>query len=78
MSSKSPNDDARRTSPRKSAGRMPPHYLARKTNERKGVKGAKKLGVGLKKRRHHRTMMIAIVSQVFNQGRSQGELQLVK
>ena len=50
MSSKSPNDDARRTSLRKSAGGMPPHYLARETNERKGVKGAKKLGVGLKKR----------------------------
>jgi hypothetical protein len=29
---------------------MPPHYLARETNERKGGKGAKKLGVGLKKR----------------------------
>ena len=50
MSSLSPNDDARRTSPRKSAGQMPSHYLARETNERKGVKGAKKLGVGLKKR----------------------------
>ena len=50
MSSNSPNDDARRTSPRKSAGRMPPHELARETTERKGGKGAKKLGVGLKKR----------------------------
>jgi hypothetical protein len=50
MSSKSPNDDARRTSPRKSAGQMPPHYLARETNQRKGEKGVKKLGVGLKKR----------------------------
>ena len=50
MSSNSPNDDARRTSPRKSAGRMPPHYLARETNERTGGGGAKKLGVGLKKR----------------------------
>ena len=29
---------------------MPSHYLAREKNERKGVKGAKKLGVGLKKR----------------------------
>jgi len=50
MSSNSPNDDARRTSPRKSAGRMPPHELARETTEQKGGKGAKKLGVGLKKR----------------------------
>ena len=50
MSSNSPNDDARRTSPRKSAGRMPPHYLARETNKGKGVKGVKKLGFGLKKR----------------------------
>jgi len=29
---------------------MPPHYLARETNERTGGGGAKKLGVGLKKR----------------------------
>jgi hypothetical protein len=29
---------------------MPPHYLARETKERKGGVGAKKLGVGLKKR----------------------------
>jgi hypothetical protein len=50
MSSNSPNDDARRTSPRKSAGQMQPQYLARETNEQKGGKGAKKLGVGLKKR----------------------------
>jgi hypothetical protein len=50
MSSNSPSDDARRTSSRKPAGQMPPHYLARETNERKGGVGAKKLGVGLKKR----------------------------
>ena len=50
MSSNSPNDDARRTSPRKSAGQMQPQYLARETKEKKGCVGAKKLGVGLKKR----------------------------
>ena len=49
MSSLSPNDDARRTSPRKSAGRMP-HYLARELNEQKGGEGVKKLGGGVKKR----------------------------
>jgi hypothetical protein len=49
MSSLSPNNNARRTSPRKSAGQMP-HYLARESNEQKGVKQAKKLGVGLNKR----------------------------
>ncbi len=49
MSSLSPNDDARRTSPRKSARRMP-HYLARESSKQKGVKGAKKSGVGLNKR----------------------------
>ena len=38
MSSLSPNKDARRTSPRKSAGRMP-HYLARETNKQKGGRG---------------------------------------
>ena len=43
MKSGSPNDDARRTSPRKSAGRMP-HYLARESNKEKGGKGVKKLG----------------------------------
>jgi hypothetical protein len=50
MSSNSPNDDARRMSPRKSAGQMQPQYLARETKEKKGGVGAKKLGVGLKKR----------------------------
>ncbi len=50
MSSNSPNDDARRTSPRKSAGQMQPQYLARETNEQKGGKGVKKLGVVLEKR----------------------------
>ena len=49
MSSLSPNDDARRTSSRKSAVRMP-HYMARESNEKKGVKGTKKSGVGLNKR----------------------------
>jgi len=48
MSSLSPNDDARRTRPRKSAGQMP-HYLAWESNEQKGVKRAKKSGVGLNK-----------------------------
>ena len=48
MSSLSPNNNARRTSPRISAGQMP-HYLARESNEQKGVKQAKKLGVGLNK-----------------------------
>ena len=48
MSSLSPNNDARRMSPRKSAGQMP-HYLARGSNKQKGVKRAKKLGVGLNK-----------------------------
>ena len=38
MSSLSPNEDARRTSPRKSAGKMP-HYLARESNKQKGGKG---------------------------------------
>ena len=50
MSSNSPNDDARRTSPRKSARQMQPQYLVRETKEQKGGVGAKKLGVGLKKR----------------------------
>jgi hypothetical protein len=49
MSSITPNDDARRTSPRKSAGRMP-HYLARESNEEKGGKGLNKSGGGVKKR----------------------------
>jgi hypothetical protein len=48
MSSLSPNNDARRTSPRKSAGRIP-HYLAEESNDQKGVKGAKKSGGGLNK-----------------------------
>ena len=48
MSSLSPNNDARRTSPRKSAGRIP-HYLAEESNDQKGVKGAKKSGGGVKK-----------------------------
>ncbi len=47
-SSSSPNQDPRRTSSRKSAGQMP-HYLARESNEQKGVKQAKKLGVDLNK-----------------------------
>ena len=89
MSSLSPNDDARRTSPRKSARQMP-HYFVRESNKQKGVEVAKKSGVGLNKRaaaeesesssssndRH--PMMIAIVSLVFSQGRSRGELQLVE
>ena len=41
--------DAKRTSPRKSAGQMP-HYLARESNKQKGGKGVKKLGGGVKKR----------------------------
>jgi hypothetical protein len=49
MSSLSPNKDARRTSPRKSAGRVP-HYLARETNKQKGCGGVKKSGGGVKKR----------------------------
>ncbi len=49
MNSESSNDDAKRTSPRKSAGRMP-HYLARESNEEKGGKGVKKLGGGVNKR----------------------------
>ncbi len=48
MSSLSPNNDARRTSPRKSAGRMP-HYLDRESNKEKGGKGVKKLGGGVNK-----------------------------
>ena len=47
MSSLSLNEDARRTSPRKSAGKMP-HYLARESNEQKGGEGAKKSGGGVK------------------------------
>ena len=47
MSSLSPNEDARRMSPRKSA-RQRPHYLARESNEQKGGKGGKKLGGGVK------------------------------
>ncbi len=51
MSSMSPNDNARRTSPRKSAGQMP-HYLARETINYKGGGGGgeKKSGGGVKKR----------------------------
>ena len=48
MSSLSPNKDARRMSPRKSAVRMP-HYFARETNEQKGGEGVKKSGGGVKK-----------------------------
>ena len=48
MSSLSPNENARRTSPRKSAGKMP-HYLARESNKQKGGKGGKKSGGGVKK-----------------------------
>ena len=48
MNSLSPNNDARRTSPRKSAGRRP-HYLAREANEEKGGKGVKKSGSGVNK-----------------------------
>ncbi len=47
MSSLSPNEDARRRSPRKSAGQMP-HYLGREDNEHKWGKGVKKLGGGVK------------------------------
>ena len=66
MSSLSPNDNARRTSPRKSAGQMP-HYLARESNERKGGEGVKKSGGGVQKRAAKKVsprrllMMIAIV-----------------
>ena len=49
MSSLSPNDNARRTSPRKSARQMP-HYLVRETIEQKGGEGEKKSGGGVKKR----------------------------
>ncbi len=49
MSTLSPNDNARRKSPRKSARQMP-HYLARETIEQKGGGGEKKSGGGLKKR----------------------------
>ena len=49
MNSLSPKDDGRRTSPRKSAGRMP-HYLARESNEEKVGKGVKKSGGGVSKR----------------------------
>ena len=49
MSLITPNFDARRMSPRKSAGRMP-HYLARESNEEKGGKGVKKSRGGVKKR----------------------------
>ena len=49
MSSLSPNEDARRTSLRKSAGQMP-HYLARESNKQKGGKGGKKSGGGVMKR----------------------------
>ena len=49
MSSLSPNDNARRKSPRKSAGQMP-HYLARETIKQKGGGGKKKSGGGVKKR----------------------------
>jgi len=49
MSSLSPNNDARRTSPRKSAGQMP-HYLARESNKEKGGKGVKKSRCGVNKR----------------------------
>ena len=49
MSSLSPNEDARRTSPRKTAGRMS-HYLARESNKQKGREEVKKSGGGMKKR----------------------------
>ena len=48
MNSLNPKDDERRTSPRKSAGRMP-HYLARESNKEKGGIGVKKLGGGANK-----------------------------
>ena len=47
MSSLSPNEDARRMSPRKSAGQMP-HYPARESNKQKEGKGGKKSGGGVK------------------------------
>ena len=47
MSSLSPNKDARRTTPRKSAGQMP-HYLARESDKQKGGEGGKKSGGGVK------------------------------
>ena len=49
MNSLSPKDEGRRTSPRKSAGRMP-HYLARESNKEKVGKGVKKSGRGVNKR----------------------------
>ena len=63
MSSLSPNDAAKRTSPR---GQMP-HYLARESNESKEGKGVKKSGGGVQKRAAKKVslrrllMMIAIV-----------------
>ena len=48
MSSLSPNEDTRRTSPRKSAKQMP-HYFARESDEQKRGKGGKKSGGGVKK-----------------------------
>ena len=48
MSSLSPNEDARRTNLRKSAGQMT-HYMAREYNEQKGENGGKKSGGGVKK-----------------------------
>jgi hypothetical protein len=79
MSSLSPNDDARRTSPRKSAGRMP-HYLARESNEEKGGKGVKKSGGGVNKRAVAEESELSSPSDSvgsIHQGRSR-ELQLVE
>ena len=80
MSSLSPNDDARRMSPRKLVGQMP-HYLAREYIEQKRGKGGKKSGGGGKKWGKESDSlsdneMIAI--RVLNQGKSQGGLQVVE
>jgi len=78
MSSLSLNEDARRTSTRKSARKMP-HYLARESNEQKGGKEGRSQEVVRRnrgKKATHHPMMIAI--RVLNQGRRQGGLQVVK
>ena len=68
MNSESPNNDARRTSPRKSAGRMP-NYLARESNKEKGGKGVKKSGGGVNKR------AVAEESELSSSSDSAGSIQ---
>ena len=84
MSSITPNDDARKTSPRKSAGRMP-HYLARESNEEKGGKVVNKSGGGVKKRAAKESESSSSSSDddsdsvaSVHQGRSRGGLQVVE